>query len=113
MDRVIELGDASVPFRFDVHAIIYCDDAPTLENQLHRKFNHLRLNQINNRKEFFRVSLNEIAQAVREFHGEIEFTLLAEAIEYRKTLAFLREQEHTQKHEMILSDVSNDNILGL
>lgn len=113
MDRVLELGDASVPFRFDVHAIIYCDDAPTLENQLHRKFNHLRLNQINNRKEFFRVSLNEIAKAVREFHGEIEFTLLAEAVEYRKTLAFLREQEYKQKHETESPNISDENILSL
>ena len=91
MDRVIELGDASVPFRFDVHAIIYSDDAPALEHQLHKKFHSLRINQINHRKEFFRVSLNEIAEAVRELHGEIEFTLLAEAMEYRKTIAFLKE----------------------
>lgn len=93
MDRIIELGDASVPFRFDVHAIIYSDDAPALENQLHRKFSYRRINQVNNRKEFFRVSLDEITQAVREFHGEIEFTLLAEAVEYRKTLAFVKENQ--------------------
>ncbi len=93
MDRVVELGDASVPFRFDVHAIIYSDDAPTLEHQLHKKFHSLRINQINHRREFFRVSLNEIAEAVREFHGEIEFTLLAEAMEYRKTIAFLQENQ--------------------
>jgi predicted nuclease with TOPRIM domain len=93
MDRVIELGDASVPFRFDVHAIIYSDDAPTLENQLHRKFDNRRINLVNNRKEFFRVSLQEIADAVHEYHGEIEFTLAAEAAEYRKTLAFIAERQ--------------------
>lgn len=93
MDRVIELGDASVPFRFDVHAIIYSDDAPSLENQLHKKFQDRRMNQVNHRKEFFKVSLQEISQAVQEFHGEIEFTLLAEAIEYRKTIAFLQETQ--------------------
>lgn len=87
LDRVLELGDASVPFRFDIHAIIYCDDAPSLETKLHQKFHDRRLNRINYRKEFFRVSLDEIAAAVREFHGEIEFTLLAEAEEYRKTIA--------------------------
>ena len=93
MDRVVELGDASVPFRFDIHAIIYSDDAPNLEHQLHKKFHSFRINQMNHRREFFRVSLNEIAEAVREFHGEIEFTLLAEAIEYRKTIAFLQENQ--------------------
>jgi predicted RNase H-like nuclease (RuvC/YqgF family) len=88
-DRVLELGDASVPFRFDVHAIIYCDDAPELESKLHKRFNQRRLNRVNSRKEFFKVDLNEIAVAVREFHGEIEFTKLAEAEEYRKTLSML------------------------
>ncbi|HEY0049980.1 MAG TPA: DUF4041 domain-containing protein, partial [Pyrinomonadaceae bacterium] len=93
MDRVIELGDASVPFRFDVHAIIYSEDAPALENQLHKKFDDRRINLVNNRKEFFRVSLQEIADVVREHHGEIEFTLAAEAAEYRKTLAFIAERQ--------------------
>jgi hypothetical protein len=89
MDRVKELGDASVPFHFDVHAIIYCDDAPTLENKLHRLFHERRVNQVNYRKEFFRVTLQEIADAVRHNHAEIEFTLAAEAAEYRKTTSLL------------------------
>jgi hypothetical protein len=93
MDRVIELGDASVPFRFDVHAIIYSDDAPTLETKLHKKFDDRRINLVNNRKEFFRVRLQEIADAVHEYHGEIEFTIAAEAAEYRKTLAFIAERQ--------------------
>lgn len=93
MDRVRELGDASVPFRFDVHAIIYSEDAPTLENKLHKKFHHRRVNYINHRREFFRVSLDEITKAVHEYHGEIEFTLLAEADEYRKTVAFFKEND--------------------
>jgi hypothetical protein len=100
MDRVIELGDASVPFRFDVHAIIYSDDAPTLENQLHKKFDSRRINLVNNRKEFFRVSLQEIADAVHEYHGEIEFTLAAEAAEYRKTLAFMAERQKQQAYSL-------------
>jgi len=89
MDRVRELGDASVPFQFDVHAIIYCEDAPALEAILHRVFHARRVNQVNYKKEFFRVSLAEIASAVREHHAEIEFTLAAEAAEYRKTVALL------------------------
>ncbi len=91
MDRVRELGDASVPFRFDVHAIIYSDDAPSLEAELHRQFDSHRVNRVNYRKEFFRVPLDEIARVVHDNHGEIEFTLAAEAEEYRKTVALLRE----------------------
>ena len=91
MDRIRELGDASVPFQFDVHAIIYSDDAPKLENELHQLFHGRRMNWVNERKEFFRVSIDEIAAAVRARHGEIEFTLAAEAEEFRKTLAALRE----------------------
>ncbi len=88
MDRVRELGDASVPFQFDVHAIIYTDDAPALESALHREFHQRRVNRLNERKEFFRVHLDEIATVARRMHArEIEFTRIAEAEEYRKTLA--------------------------
>ena len=90
MDRVRELGDASVPFQFDVHAVIYSENAPTLENALHRAFHHRRVNRVNERKEFFRVTLDEIAEVVRQHHGEIEFTQMAEAKEYRQSLAILR-----------------------
>ena len=87
LDRVRELGDASVPFHFDVHAIIYSENAPQLENELHKKFNDRRLNRINNRKEFFKASLEEIEVFVKEHAGaEIEFTKVAEAREYRETL---------------------------
>jgi hypothetical protein len=92
MDRIRELGDASVPFQFDVHAVIYTDDAPTLENTLHRRFGTRRINRVNERKEFFRVTIDEIADVVRENHGEIEFTRLAEAEEFRKTIALLQTQ---------------------
>ncbi|MCY1020219.1 DUF4041 domain-containing protein [Pyxidicoccus sp. MSG2] len=91
-DRIDELGDASVPFEFDVHAIIRTSDAPALEAALHRTFATRRVNRINERKEFFRVTLDEIAQAVREHHGEFELTRLAEAEEYRKTLAIISEE---------------------
>jgi hypothetical protein len=89
MDRIRELSDASVPFSFDVHAVIYSDDAPTLENTLHRTFHNRRVNRINQRKEFFRVSIEEIAEAVRTHRGDIEFTLAARAVEYRKTQALI------------------------
>lgn len=86
-DRVRELGDASVPFQFDVHAMIFSDDAPALENALHKKFADKSVNKINMRKEFFRVSLNEIESEVKKNFNEIvEFTKIAEASDYRQTL---------------------------
>ncbi len=93
MDRVTELGDASVPFRFDVHAVIYSDDAPGLETKLHRAFHHRRVNLVNERKEFFRVALEEIEREVTDNHGVFEFTLAAEAEEFNKSRALLRERE--------------------
>ncbi|MFZ1687179.1 MAG: DUF4041 domain-containing protein [Flavobacteriales bacterium] len=89
-DRIKELGDASVPFEFDIHAIIFSENAPQLEAELHRKFSDRRVNRINHRKEFFRVSLDEIADVVRQHtNAEIQFTALAEAREFRETMALL------------------------
>jgi hypothetical protein len=86
-ERVDELGDASVPFYFDVHAMIFSDDAPSLENTLHKAFNDRRLNKINLRREFFRVTLWEIEDVVkRNFNKPVEFTKLAEAAQYRQSL---------------------------
>ena len=90
-ERVEELGDASVPFAFDVHAIIYAVDAPALEFALHREFANRRVNMVNNRKEYFRVSLDEIRTAVEKHHGLVTFVLSAEAQEYRKTCALAAE----------------------
>lgn len=87
LDRVKELGDASVPFTFDVHAMIFSENAPTLENALHHAFHHRRLNKVNERKEFFRVSLEEIADVVTRNHNKVvEFTRIAEAEHYRESL---------------------------
>lgn len=87
LDRVRELGDASVPFEFDVHAMVYSEDAPTLEKTLHRVFNETRVNMVNPRKEFFRVGLTEIKAKLSELGVEAEFTIAAAAREYRETLA--------------------------
>ncbi|MBX3215702.1 MAG: GIY-YIG nuclease family protein [Labilithrix sp.] len=84
-ERVDELGDASVPFCFDVHAIIYAEDAPGLENALHREFADRRVNRVNLRKEYFRVTLEEIQAAVKQHHGLVTMVLDAEAEEWRKT----------------------------
>ena len=87
MDRVKELGDASVPFTFDVHAMIYSADAPALENQLHQLFDAHRVNKVNTRKEFFRVPLARIEAAVHQHcDDDVEFVHIAEAEDYRKSL---------------------------
>ncbi len=89
VDRVKELGDASVPFQFDIHAMIYSDEAPTLENELHNAFTNKKVNMLNYRKEFFNVTLDEIESKVKEIGLEAEFSRLPEAMEYRETLAIL------------------------
>jgi hypothetical protein len=100
LDRIRELGDASVPFHFDVHAIIYSENAPQLEYELHKKFSNHRLNRINNRKEFFHVTLEEIETFVKEHaNAEIEFTRLAEAREYRETLTLKQIRENQMIEE--------------
>jgi hypothetical protein len=85
LERVDELGDASVPFPFDVHAIIYCEDAPALEGKLHRAFAARRVNMVNHRKEYFRVTLDEIRDTVQSLHGLVTFLLVPSAEEYRRT----------------------------
>ena len=102
MDRVKELGDASVPFSFDVHAMIYSENAPEFENELHQIFNNQRVNMTNNRKEFFRISLDEIEKAVTARNNEIEFTKTAEAKEYHETLALLEVQNSAKPiHDLV------------
>ncbi|WP_437940132.1 GIY-YIG nuclease family protein [Sorangium sp. So ce341] len=88
-----ELGDASVPFAFDVDAMIWSEDAPALENALHREFHYRRVNLINERKEFFHAEIDEVAEVVRKLHGEIEITKLAEAEEYRQSVAKRQERQ--------------------
>jgi hypothetical protein len=75
-----------------VISLIRTHDAPALENVLHRHFHVRRLNRINERKEFCRVSLEEIATAVRKHHGEFELTKVAEAAEYLKPLALVADE---------------------
>lgn len=82
MDRVKELGDASVPFDFDVHAMISCDDAPALEKTLHDQLERYRINKVNLRKEFFRVELNEIIQEVERHHGRVDYIMDPVALQY-------------------------------
>ena len=96
-DRVDELGDASVPFDFDVHAMIFSDDAPRLEAALHNAFADRKLNFVNQRREFFRVSLDEIKKVVKEnYDRSVEFVELAPAEQYRESIK-LREEAQKAK----------------
>ncbi|MDR1570086.1 MAG: GIY-YIG nuclease family protein [Oscillospiraceae bacterium] len=93
MDRIDELGDASVPFKFDVHAMIFSNDAPKLEAVLHSTFADFRLNMVNNRREFFRASLDEIKRVIRENHDNtVEFTEIPEAQQYRESLLMAQQR---------------------
>ena len=86
-DRIDELGGASVPFKFDVHALIFSDDAPRLENALHIAFADRKINAINSRKEFFSVTLKEIEDVVKKNHDKtVDFNDLPTAQQYRETL---------------------------
>jgi hypothetical protein len=88
LDRVRELGDASVPFEFDVHAMILAEDAPRLEKDLHRQFVLMQVNKINRRREFFRISLKEIHDVIEKLGiSGVKWTMAADAREYRDTLA--------------------------
>ena len=93
LDRVRELGDASVPFSFDVHAMIYSDDAPSLENHLHKVFNEKQVNKINSRKEFFNVNIKEIKSVIEDMNINAQWTMFAEAKEYRESLAIEQERK--------------------
>lgn len=87
MDRIDELGDASVPFKFDVHAMIFSDDAPALETALHNKFSNYKVNMINGRKEFFNVTLEEIEKVIKENHEKlVEIKKTPDAEQYRESL---------------------------
>lgn len=84
-DRVRELGDASVPFPFDVHAMLFSEDAPALENALHHEFEAQQVNLVNNRKEFFNVGITRIRELVEEMGIEAHWTMEAEAAQYRES----------------------------
>lgn len=86
-DRVDELGDASVPFNFDVHAMIFSDNAPALENALHKAFEDRKVNMINHRREFFNVTLDEIKEVIRQNYDKtVEFIDVPDAEQYRESL---------------------------
>lgn len=88
LDRVKELGDASVPFSFDVHAMIHSEDAPKLEKNLHKIFESNQVNKVNPRKEFFNIPLADIKNHIESLSEgvDVHWTMKAEALEYRESL---------------------------
>jgi len=94
MDRVRELGDASVPFPYDVHAMVYAEDAPALENALHQQFATRSVNLVNMRREFFHVDLTELERFATARGLKMSFTKVAEAREYRESMEIRRSREH-------------------
>ena len=93
MDRVRELGDASVPFTFDLHALVYTENAPSLEKELHNRFADYRVNMVNSRKEFFRVPLHQVKKTLKELKPDIDFYEEIEAQEFKQTLEVLASKD--------------------
>lgn len=108
LDRVKELGDASVPFKFDVHAMIYSEDAPDLENELHKEFENNRVNLVNRRREYFNVSLDLIEEVVLKNNSEIEFIKVPEAGEYRESIIL-----RNDKLKEPVGAVSKDDVVSV
>ena len=121
LDRIHELGGSSVPFEFDVHALIFSEDAPALEHKLHKHFVMMQVNKVNCRKEFFRVDLRQIREEMKELGITGKWTMAAEAAEYRETLAIekavsadpaKRELWIKRQLQLELSDVEEDAAVG-
>lgn len=119
LDRVRELGDASVPFEFDVHAMIYAEDAPALEKQLHKKFLKSQLNKINPRKEFFKLNIHDIRNYLDSMGIGCKWTLAAEAKQYRETLKLEQDMKTNkqleaewEQYQEVTDPVTYDEVLS-
>jgi hypothetical protein len=103
LERIYELGDASVPFRFDVHCMIFSDNAPELELNLHRKLHQKRMNKVNLRREYFFTSVDELEGLVYELEPSAEFSRTMLAEEYRQSL------EMETLPDAVLNDIDFDD----
>lgn len=107
-ERISELSNASVPFPFDVHAMISSDDAPTLENTLHRQLHRTRINKTNPRKEFFKTDIESIIQIVKEHHGDVQYLADVEALQYRQSVSMTDEDQ--EFIESVYDDLDEEEI---
>ncbi|RBP61041.1 T5orf172 domain-containing protein [Alkalibaculum bacchi] len=96
LERINELGSASVPFKFDVHSFVFSDDAVNLENELHNRLNNRRVNKVNMRKEFFNCTIDELENLVLELDPTAEFNRTMVAEEYRQSLSTV--ENYTVNH---------------
>jgi|CXWL01.1.fsa_nt_gi hypothetical protein len=108
LDRIKELGDASVPFPFDVHMMISSENAPALESVLHRAFHKMRINKMNPRKEFFKTEIEAIHRIVKENQGEVEYVADAEALQYRQSLDMSEEDQ--EFIESVYDEAEDDGV---
>jgi hypothetical protein len=100
MERIDELGDASVPFCFDVHAMVFSDNAPAIEAKLHERFAAGRLNKVNGRKEFFRADIAEIESVIRaNYDAVVEVMHEAVAEQFRESLRMVLPKPAIQQVE--------------
>lgn len=100
IDRIRELSNASVPFPYDVHAMIFSEDAPSLEAKLHNVFNDLKVNKINGRKEFFHVKLSQIEKTISEYG--IDFKMVKEpyARDYRESIKCSEKDDSINEYQI-------------
>ncbi|HAS38726.1 MAG TPA: hypothetical protein DCS04_09105 [Ruminococcaceae bacterium] len=103
-DRVNELGDASVPFKFDVHSFIFSEDAVSLESALHERLKNQRVNKVNVRKEFFYSTVDELEQIVTEIDPTAEFNRTMAAEDYRQSLS--SDENYTSD---FIADIDDDD----
>ena len=104
-ERIDELGSASVPFKFDVHSFIFSNDAVQLESDLHQALENNRVNKVNNRKEFFKISIDDLENLVYKFDPAAEFNKTMVAEQYRQTLSIL-----FCYHSFLLNSAAGSNL---
>jgi len=92
-DRIDELGNASVPFRFDIHAMVFSDNAVELEQKLHERLSPMRVNKINMRKEFFYSDVTQLQEVVHDIDSTVEFTTTLLAEEFRQSQSIIDEEK--------------------
>lgn len=103
-DRINELGSASVPFKFDVHSFVFSEDAVGLEHKLHKMLNNNRLNKVNLRKEFFKVSIDELEKIITEIEPTAEFNRTMMAEEFRQS----QSTDEVYNSEYIIEDLEDE-----
>ena len=102
MDRVVELGDASVPYRFDVHTIAFVNNAPEIERRLHKHFDEFRVNKDNERKEFFEVAVDDVRQILESYEVVSDWYYATEAREYNES-ELMRQVKNQSANEIALT----------